>query len=95
MIIAEVKQLLLSGRFHAGAGIIWHFNDTTILVGGKPVTRYELLEDNGSFYLHTEQPVTTNEDYLIEVLNEHHAPFKIILTPRYSKRSPIALERMD
>lgn len=95
MKIAEVKQLLLTGRFHAGAGIIWHFNDNTILVGGKPVTRYELLEDKGSMYPHTEQPVISNEDYLIEVLNEHHAPFTIILTPRYSKRSPIALERLD
>ena len=95
MTIQELKTILMAGRFDAGMGIIWQFNDTTVVISGKPVARYELIEEDGVFYLHPETPITSNEDYIVEVLNDKHRPFRVVLTPRYTKRSAIALEQLS
>jgi hypothetical protein len=93
MTIEEAKKILLFTKFNVGNGIIWQFNETTLLINGKPLTQYNLYEENGECYLHTEHPVTTNEDYLITTVGEVHSPFKILLTPKFSKIRPVLLEQ--
>lgn len=93
MTIEEVKKVLLFAKFNVGSGIIWQFNETTLLVNDRPLTHYNLYQEDGECYLHTENPVTTNEDYLIAILGEVHTPFKILLTPKFSKSKPVLLEQ--
>ena len=93
MTVEEVKKIVLYVKFNVGNGIIWQFNETTLLINNKPLTQYNLYEENGECYLHTENPVTTNEDYLITTVGEVHSPFKILLTPKFSKIKPVLLEQ--
>lgn len=93
MTVEEVKKIILYVKFNVGNGIIWQFNETTLLINDQPLTQYNLYEENGECYLHIETPVTTNEDYLITVIGEIHSPFKILLTPKFSKSKPVLLEQ--
>lgn len=93
MTIEEVKKILLYAKFNVGNGIVWQFNETTLLVNEKPLTQYSLYEENGECFLHPYNPITVNEDYLISTVGESHSPFKILLTPRFSKSKPVLLEQ--
>lgn len=93
MTVEEIKKILLYAKFNVGNDIVWQFNETTLLVNDSPLTQYNLYQEDGECYLHTENPVTTNEDYLITVLGEAHTPFKILLTPKFSKNKPVLLEQ--
>lgn len=93
MTVEAVKKIILYAKFNVGNGIIWQFNETTLLINDQPLTKYNIYEENGECCLHTENPVTTNEDYLITVVGEVHHPFKILLTPKFSKSKPVLLEQ--
>lgn len=90
---AEIKQIISGAKFNVGNTVTWEFNETTLVVNGKPLTQYSLYEEDGECYLHTDNPVTTNEDYLIAIQGEMHSPYKILLTPKYSKSNPVLLEQ--
>lgn len=92
MTLEEVRKILLHAKINVGNGIAWQFNETTLLVNDQPLTQYHLYEENGECYLHPENPVTTNEDYLITMPGEIHRPFKILLSPKFSKINPVLLE---
>ncbi len=93
MTTEEAKKILLFARFNVGNGIIWQFNETTLLINGSPLTQYSMYEENGDCWLHTDQPVTVSEDYVITVLGENHSPYKILLTPKFSKHKPLILKQ--
>jgi hypothetical protein len=93
MTIQEANKILLYAKFNVGNGIMWQFNETTLIINGTPLTQYRLYEENGKCFLHTNVPVTIAEDYCIESAGENHTPFKIILRPKFTPDKFLILEQ--
>lgn len=94
MTTEEATKILLFEKSHVGNGIIWQFNETTLLINSSPLTQYNLYEENGDCWLHTYQPVTIAEDYAITLLGENQTHYKVLLTPKFSKNRPLILEQI-
>lgn len=89
----QVKSIIIDAKFAVTNGILWQFNDNTLLIDGVPVTTYNLYEENGNCCLHTEHPLATPEDYTINIIGENHSPYTILLTPKTSKDKVLILKQ--
>lgn len=95
MELEHLQNILIKAKkFHAGPGVVWQFNETTISINGSPVTHYLLYleRETESFVLMPTMPLEVAEDYFVSIVGEDRSPYAIALTPRYSKEKVIILK---
>lgn len=93
MTLTELMQILLSTKFKNEVEMKYSFSSYSIKVNSTHVSRWEIKEEEGEFYLITEEPLGSDKEIHIRVVKKT-TPIILELTFKQTGKHFVTLEEI-